>query len=288
MSTSDTPRYKIVGAATWELIRAAYLAGDTARECADRFGVTEWAIRKRITSEGWTKRDYAAALEARGLEPPAKPAPFNVAERFAANYAPPPAPPPPRAEEAHPFLDLVAALKQASAAAETGNARALDAVAEAPAEETAAALERRALAQVGAALSKGKAQDARALAALAEQMRKRAEAEIVPQVDVALRDLNDDEREALTLDLFAKVAFVAGAMVHAPHQAPAAFQGLIAEWRRHNLGEGEADAAKAAARIADSQAAYVSGEHWEMIPPEARARMERIWAEQREQAEPGE
>ncbi|MBK8545020.1 MAG: hypothetical protein IPL62_16645 [Caulobacteraceae bacterium] len=66
MSKTERQQYKIAGPATWELIRAAYLGGDSARALAERFGVSEHAIRKRITVEKWSKRDYAAALEARG------------------------------------------------------------------------------------------------------------------------------------------------------------------------------------------------------------------------------
>ena len=65
MSKTERQQYKIAGPATWELIRAAYLGGDSARALAERFGVSEHAIRKRISVEKWTKREYAAALEAR-------------------------------------------------------------------------------------------------------------------------------------------------------------------------------------------------------------------------------
>ena len=67
MSKTERQTYKIAGPATWELIRAAYLAGKSATTLAERFGVSTHAIRKRITVEKWTKRDYAAALEARGV-----------------------------------------------------------------------------------------------------------------------------------------------------------------------------------------------------------------------------
>jgi len=73
-------KYKIAGAATWELIRAAYLGGESAPALAERFGVNVHGIRKRITKEGWTKRDYAAALEARGVTPSAKPKPNFIEE----------------------------------------------------------------------------------------------------------------------------------------------------------------------------------------------------------------
>ena len=47
------------------MISAAYLGGESATTLAERFGVSTHAIRKRIWVEKWTKRDYAAALEAR-------------------------------------------------------------------------------------------------------------------------------------------------------------------------------------------------------------------------------
>ena len=63
MSKTERQQYKIAGPATWELIRAAYLGGDSARSLAERFGVSEHAIRKRITVEGWTKRYDAARTD---------------------------------------------------------------------------------------------------------------------------------------------------------------------------------------------------------------------------------
>ncbi len=267
MSTDKRLPYKIAGPATWELIRAAYLAGESAPALAERFGVGVHGIRKRITVEKWTKRDYAAALEARGLEPPQRPKPLNVAERFAANYAPPPAPVA-LAEPEHPFAELVSALKEASAAARAGEAVVkpagvalsdsdAEALLQQLSEEPSAAvasLERRALAQVGAALAKGKASDAKALVSVADQMRKRVEhdrAAVSEQEEAAALDAA--KREAMTEDFFHKVAFVAGAMVHAPATAPASFHKLIAWWRIANLGEGEEDAVQRAEKIAEAK-----------------------------------
>ncbi|MCR6644387.1 MAG: hypothetical protein NVV62_07670 [Terricaulis sp.] len=229
MSGNERQGYKIAGPATWELIRAAYLAGESAPALAARFGVSEAAIRKRITVEKWSKRAYAAALEARGIEAP-KREPLNVAARFAAHYAPAPLPPP----EAHPFADLVDALKSATQAAESAR------VEEAPPTETPEQLERRALAQAGAALAKGRASDAKAFAALAEQMRKRVELAGAEQAQAkeAAR-VAQEEAEELIVTMFGKAAYLANAMVHAPNQAPAAFQGLVKLWREHNLGEGK-------------------------------------------------
>ena len=67
MTKTERQQYKIAGPATWELIRAAYLGGESAWALAERFGVSEHAIRERISVEKWTKHDYALALEARGV-----------------------------------------------------------------------------------------------------------------------------------------------------------------------------------------------------------------------------
>lgn len=274
MTKDERQPYKIAGPATWELIRAAYLAGESAPALAERFGVSVHAIRKRISVEKWTKRDYAAALEARGVDAP-KREPLNVAARFAANYMPAPAPPP----EPHPFADLVDALKGATLAAA--------ARAEAPSDvETPEELERRALAQAGAALAKGRAGDAKTFAALADQMRKRAESVGAEraQAEEAVR-LEQEEAESLICEVFVKAAFIANAMVHAPMQAPAAFQGLIKVWREQNLGEGEADAEKAAAKLAAAQAAWLDGRFEETLPDYVRARMDEEWAARRAKLE---
>ena len=63
--------YKIRGPETWAVIRESYLAGASARVVAERYDVTEQAIRKRALREGWTK-----ASRPEGEPPPAlKPSP---------------------------------------------------------------------------------------------------------------------------------------------------------------------------------------------------------------------
>lgn len=278
MSTNKKQPYKIVGPATWELIRASYLAGESAATLAERYDVSQHAIRRRATLERWTKRAYAEALEARGLPPPERPPKLNVAARFAAGYAP--APPP--SEPEHPFMELVAALKEASAAAEGAQARAFDEAAARPPSEQAAELERRALAQVAAALEKGKAGDAKALAALAEQMRKRVEEERVAQAaETEAEERGAAMMEEMAMQLFGKVAYLAGAMVHSPATAPAAFLALIKRWRELNLGEDEEDAEKRAAKIAEAHARYVDGSWVETTPEDVREYLAGRWAEMR-------
>ena len=94
--------------------------------------------------------------------------------------------------------------------------------------------------------------------------------------------LNQEEAEDMICDLFAKAAFIANAMVHAPMQAPAAFQTLVKLWREQNLGEGEADAEAAAAKQAAAQAAWLDGRMEETLPDYVRARMDKAWAARRE------
>lgn len=55
-------RYHRPGEAVWARVRAAYLGGATMEDCAERFGVTVEAIKNRIWRDGWSKRDYAAAV----------------------------------------------------------------------------------------------------------------------------------------------------------------------------------------------------------------------------------
>ena len=211
MSNPERPPYKIAGPATWELIRAAYLGGESARVLAERFGVGKSAIRKRITTEKWSKRDYAAALEARGVGSLHKPDALGIAGRFAENYTLPDAP-----------------------------ARAADAFAEQPAAEAAAVLERRALAQVDAALAKGRAGDAKTLVNVADLMRKRAAEEKGAAESAA--SAASDKAQAVEMSLaqaFRYAAYLAWHMVHNPAGAPAIFEGLIAEWRREVFGEGD-------------------------------------------------
>lgn len=56
------------GPATWAKVKAAYLAGETARSVAERFGVTVASIRSRSHYHGWTRKAHAAALEAQEAE----------------------------------------------------------------------------------------------------------------------------------------------------------------------------------------------------------------------------
>jgi hypothetical protein len=270
MSTPERQKYKIAGPATWELIRAAYLGGESAPALAERFGVSEAAIRKRISKEKWTKRDYAAALEARGLSLPAKPAANFIDEgviREEARRRGEAAAAEARDAEIHAWIEQVAAEEEAASMAD--------------------ALERRALAQAGAAMVQGKAKEAQALAALAEQMRKRTGAAVTsvaaPQQqrepERAQTDFSEEQRIDFVTDMFSRAAFLAGAMVHQPWTAPAAFVRLIKEWRMINLGEGEADAEAAARRTAKAQEHYINGNWIDTMPAEVREHLHRRWAE---------
>jgi len=74
-------RYAVVTAQSWELARAGYLSGLSARVVCERFGMGEHNLRKRAREQGWTKRAYAVALAPSGG--PAPP-PLAAAEPVAA------------------------------------------------------------------------------------------------------------------------------------------------------------------------------------------------------------
>lgn len=54
-------RYAVVTDQSWELARAAYVGGLSARVVCERFGMGEDNLRKRAREQGWTKRAWAAA-----------------------------------------------------------------------------------------------------------------------------------------------------------------------------------------------------------------------------------
>lgn len=328
MSKTERQKYKIAGPATWELIRAAYLGGESAPALAERFGVGVYAIRKRITVEKWSKRDYAQALEARGIvretqkpnfidegvlreemriaaearEAAAQEAEMtSLVERIAS------------AEDAGDIAAAIErrALAQASAAMVQGRskeAQALASMAEmmrkraaagpvvaapvfAPrvsvsAEASPAELEQRAMAQAEAALSEGRAGDAKTYLALADQMRKRAEdASAAEEAEQEAFYAKQSEADEMACFIFTKAAYIANAMVHAPAMAPEAFQALVKLWREHNLGEGEEDAERAAAKLAASQAAYLDGRYEDNLPDYVREQNKKAWARRREDLE---
>lgn len=173
MSKTERQQYKIAGPATWELIRTAYLGGESARALAERFGVSEHAIRKRITVEKWTKRDYAAALEARGV----------VREKQKPNFI----------EEGvlREEMRVAAEAREASAREVEVCALVEQIASEEDAAGIAAALERRALAQASAAMVQGRSKEAQALAAMAEQMRKRSSAAPAPMTPLVIQRANE-------------------------------------------------------------------------------------------------
>jgi len=92
-------RYKLRSPETWELVRTAYMRGESAPVLARRFDVTVWNIYKKAMEEGWSKRALVLAeAEARGGaagggEPPPIPA-FAAPPPLAPEpLAPPPVPP---------------------------------------------------------------------------------------------------------------------------------------------------------------------------------------------------
>src|SRR3712207_6691490 len=75
--------YKIRPEGVWEAVREAYLSGISAKECAQRFDVTEAAIAWRARNHHWRKRDltqisphFSASMPGQAQEsgpPPADP-----------------------------------------------------------------------------------------------------------------------------------------------------------------------------------------------------------------------
>jgi hypothetical protein len=96
-----------------------------------------------------------------------------------------------------------------------------------------------------------------------------------------VRRMMQEEAEQAVCALFVQVAQIAAAMVHSPTQAPAVFQGLIKLWREQNLGEGEEDADRAAAKLAASQAAFLEGRFEDTLPDYMRERLDENWRERR-------
>ncbi len=236
MSKTERQQYKIAGPATWELIRAAYLGGESARALAERFGVGEHAIRKRITVEKWTKRDYAAALEARGVS---------------------------REKVKPDFIEegvLREQMRQATEARETREATArevevsalIDQIASSEdAGDIAAAIERRALAQANAAMVQGRSKEAVALASMAEMMRKRAAAVAAP-----LKAAEGVALEALTpAELEQRALAQAGEALSRGEAAGAKALTAVAEQMRKRVDEErqreEASRAQAASQVAE-------------------------------------
>lgn len=227
---------------TWALIRDQYVSGVTARVLAKKYRTSPTSIYRRASQEGWTKQ---ASGQAMGRAP--QPLPID-AEAM-------------REAEASAWVEEIAASEDAL--------------------DIAGALERRALAQAGAALVRGRAGEAKALASLAEQMRKRGAAtQAQAQSQTLAPQIGEEDRADYVADMFAKIAYVAAAMVHAPSTAPTAFEDLIRQWRQTNLGEGEVNAQAKAAKIAAAQARYLNGDWMADMPDQVRARLESEWARQ--------
>ena len=53
--------YKYRSAETWDLIRSAYMRGESGPSLARRYDVTTWNIYKKAMEEGWSRRAMAAA-----------------------------------------------------------------------------------------------------------------------------------------------------------------------------------------------------------------------------------
>lgn len=109
-----------------------------------------------------------------------------------------------------------------------------------------------------------------------------AAAATIDAAEAEAQRLAHEEAEEMACFLFAKAAYLAHVMLHAPARAPAAFQGLIKLWREQNLGEVEEDAERAAAKLAASEAAYLDGRFDETLPDFVRERLNESWRERRQ------
>lgn len=201
---------------------------------------------------------------------------MNIAERFASMYASPEAP----LEPAHPFMELVSELRQAREAAEDAGASTQEGPSPPSMPASAEELEQRALAQVGTALERGRASEAKTLAVLADQLRKRAVVEReARRADAEQEEMSQREKEDAMMSLFGQAAYLAHVMLHDPSSAPFFFLRLIKEWREINLGEGELDAEMRAAQAARAHQHYVDGSWDEILPEYVREVHEGQWQE---------
>ncbi len=110
-------------------------------------------------------------------------------------------------------------------------------------------------------------------------------ADAAQAADEETRIMQQAEAEQAVIALFVQVAHIALAMVHAPMQAPAAFQGLIKLWREQNLGEGEEDAERAAAKLAASHAAFLEDRLEDTLPAYVREHLDAAWKQRRAELE---
>lgn len=140
--------------------------------------------------------------------------------------------------------------------------------------------------QAGRAAKKGDRAAAERWSKTAERLAASAQTmESAHAAEAEEQRLAQAHAEEMICALFAKAAFIAHAMVHAPMQAPAAFQGLVKLWREQNLGEGEADAERAAAKLASSQAAYLEGRFEDSLPEFVREKLDEAWKVRRAELE---
>jgi hypothetical protein len=270
---------------SWAMIRAEYLNGATARALAKKYRVSPTSIYRHACQEGWTKEKMAEAVSRKSVAD----AEQKAADETAANRQ--------REAEMNTLAEQIAsgenasgiaaalerqALAQASVAMLQGRSKeaaSLAALAEMMRKRVAAAaavkaperaaletltpaeLEQRALAQAGQALSRGEAAGAKALTAVAEQMRKRVEEE--RQREEAKQTQATSQvaevrrcRELELAEKFRYAAFLAYCMVHNPKGAPAIFVDLVAGVRREAFGEGDDESYAAARRSAQDARRY--------------------------------
>ncbi len=123
--------------------------------------------------------------------------------------------------------------------------------------QTAEGIARAALKAAASAVSEGRANDAKSFAMLAERMRALAQQEREAAAREAAEKRVAPSIEDFIAERWAYIAHVAAAMLRNPAAAPAIFEGRIAEWRRDEFGEGDAESlARARANAAHARAYF--------------------------------
>jgi hypothetical protein len=289
------------------MIRAEYLNGATARDLAKKYRTSPTSIYRHACKEGWTKEAMAESVSRKSVVDAERAAAEEIAskqqdedemialvERIASE------------EDAADIASAIErrALAQASAAMVQGRskeAQALASMAEQMRKRSLAAastplsmqrandglpskalspeeLEQRAWMQASLAMERGKPADAKAMAAVAEKMRKRVEdqreAERAQAEEV---EIDRAQNEESAMWLFGAAAQLAGAMVHHPNSAPGAFLQMIKRWREINLGEGEEDAEARATVVAKAKQRHLDGSWEENTPEDVRQYLQARW-----------
>jgi hypothetical protein len=210
MSTNPTQkrsRWVKLSAETWDQICAQYAEGATARALAEKYGTSITSVYRQVVRAGMTK-EKAGDAAARALAAEMEEADAREAAATAA------------------YVERIALMSDSALTLH---------------------LERVCLNLLAELLSRQRVADARALVVVMEALSRRAESGRAG--DEAQAESADARaaKEEEALDRFRVAMHIAHHMLHDPENAPGIFVGLIAEWRRAELGEGD-EAAIARAR----------------------------------------